>query len=229
MKCVIMQPTYLPWAGYFNLISQADFFVFFDDVQYEKRSWQSRNRILISGKPHWISVPVIHTNQIQKICDTLIDDSQKWREKQQRTLRQNYAKHRYVSELSGLIEIIGDESIKGLSELNIGIIKHVCSLLHLECDFVLSSELGLPGKRSDKLIAICEHLKCDEYISPQGSAEYLAEDRFSEKTKVRLQFQEFLPAPYQQPGTDAFVSHMSIFDVIANIGVEAASAYVRHQ
>ena len=61
MRCAIMQPTYLPWAGYFNLISQVDRFVFLDDVQFEKQSWQTRNRILLQGEECLISVPVRKT------------------------------------------------------------------------------------------------------------------------------------------------------------------------
>ena len=59
MRCVIMQPTYMPWAGYLHLIDQADVFVFLDDVQFEKQSWQNRNRVLVRGAPHWLTVPVL--------------------------------------------------------------------------------------------------------------------------------------------------------------------------
>ena len=73
MKCAIMQPTYLPWPGYFNLISKADVFVFLDDAQFQKNSWHNRNRILVENKPHWITVPVKHKSLDQKINETEIE------------------------------------------------------------------------------------------------------------------------------------------------------------
>ena len=59
MKISIMQPTYLPWSGYFSMIKNADIFVFLDDVQFDKRSWQQRNRILLNKKETFLTVPVI--------------------------------------------------------------------------------------------------------------------------------------------------------------------------
>lgn len=56
MKCGIMQPTYLPWSGYFNLISSVDIFVFLDDIQFNRRSWQTCNRVLLRGEEYMLSV-----------------------------------------------------------------------------------------------------------------------------------------------------------------------------
>ena len=53
----IMQPTYLPWIGYFDLIAKADIFVFLDDVQFSRRSWQQRNRVLLDGKEMMLTIP----------------------------------------------------------------------------------------------------------------------------------------------------------------------------
>jgi hypothetical protein len=81
MICAIMQPTYLPWAGYFNLISQSDVFVFLDDAQFQKNSWHNRNRILVNHLPHWITLPVRHAALCQTIRQTELDDSKNWRRK----------------------------------------------------------------------------------------------------------------------------------------------------
>ena len=57
MKCAVMQPMYLPWAGYFNLISSVDRFYYLDDAQYERGTWQNRNRILLNGQAQFLTVP----------------------------------------------------------------------------------------------------------------------------------------------------------------------------
>ena len=95
MKCAIMQPTFIPWAGYFNLMSQVDNFILLDDVQLEKQSWQTRNLLLINGKAKWISLPVKRFSLSQTINRTVFFDTDRWRGKVMRSFEQNYAKHIY--------------------------------------------------------------------------------------------------------------------------------------
>ncbi len=94
MKTVcIMQPTYLPGPGYFNLIARAGFFVYLDDVQFCPRSWQQRNRILIGDVPHWLTVPVMGTEDgRQRIRDVLTSPDKHWRRKHLRTLEKIYGR-----------------------------------------------------------------------------------------------------------------------------------------
>ena len=129
MKISIMQPTYFPWAGYFNLISQADVFIFLDDVQFEKCSWQNRNRILLGGNPLWITVPSIRKDISQKINEIQIDDQKHWRRKHIKTIEQAYAKSLFRSEVVELVHLIDDENINLLSELNIRIIQIIAGKL----------------------------------------------------------------------------------------------------
>ena len=63
MIVAIMQPTYLPWVGYFNLINKSEYFVFLDDVQFDKRSWQQRNKIIINSHQRYLTVPVLSKNK----------------------------------------------------------------------------------------------------------------------------------------------------------------------
>ncbi|WP_424096613.1 WbqC family protein [Moorena producens] len=222
-----MQPTYLSWAGYFNLISQVDVFVFLDDVQYERRSWQSRNRILIGdGDPRFITVPV-HSKQTQTLNTIKIDDSQKWREKHTKTLSHAYAKHPFKDgAFSVVFDTIKDVSIRYLSELNIKLILDLSRQLNLSTDFVKASEISVAGKRSKYLLAICDYLGCDEYLSPLGSSAYLEEDAVFNNSNVTLLFQNFSPKPYPQKNNSSFISHLSIFDVVANLGWQNAFHYV---
>src|SRR5690242_13477665 len=123
MKCVIMQPTFLPWAGYFHLLAEADVFVFLDDVQLSKQSWQTRNRILLNGQPHWISVPIEHRGLSQTIRETpLVHTVQ---EKLCRTLEQTYAHHPYRSTMQSINELLR-RPWSSLASLNIALIHRIC-------------------------------------------------------------------------------------------------------
>ncbi|MED4585432.1 WbqC family protein [Brevibacillus choshinensis] len=223
-----MQPTYLPWAGYFNLISQVDFFVFLDDVQFEKQSWQSRNRILLNETYHFISVPVKHLSLTQKIREVECEDKHNWREKHVRLLKYTYTKHAFQNEMcEAVFDLIQDKKITLLADLNIRLIKRLSHHLGLETPFFLSSELLIEGNRSSRLLNICKKLGCDEYVSPVGSAEYLQDDGvFDQSSPVRLSFQNYKPSAYAQKGASEFVSHLSIVDVLANLGWEQARQYV---
>jgi hypothetical protein len=227
MKCAIMQPTFMPWAGYFNLISEVDVFVFLDDVQLEKQSWQTRNRILLQGAPAWIAVPVRHRALSQTIGETEVCDQYKWRTKLVRQLTQAYAKHPHRTEMLEVANLLPQIPDEGLAAINIAIIRACCARMGLAPIFATSSELGIAAPRTERLVRMCQHFGCDEYVSPAGAADYLAEDRFTEIGSVRLRLQQYAPKPYPQPRTDVFVSHLSIIDVAASIGWESAKAYVR--
>lgn len=222
-----MQPTYLPWSGYFNLIHRADKFVFLDDVQYEKQSWQSRNRIILQGKEHLLAVPVAQSSLDTPINGIAISNRAPWQKKHWMTLQAAYGKAPHGSCVLDVLErFYTGTAPESLSELNQGIIRSLASALGLETEFVRSSDLACEGIRSKRLINICEKLGCDEYLSPVGSRQYLLEDRFEELSAIGLSFQVFVPAPYEQYRSTAFVSHLSIVDVMANLGADPTRIYI---
>lgn len=226
MKCAIMQPTYLPWAGYLNLMSQVDVFVFLDDAQYERGSWQNRNRILLGGQPHWLTIPVQRAYLGQSIMDVQVDDKLNWRQKHHRLLSQTYGKHPFVTQMLEDAQLLLSPDLTSLSDLNIALIERLCDRLGVTTKRIRSSSLHIPGKRTDRLIAILEHLGASDYISPVGSRDYLIQDDFAAKTDVRLSYHTFTPGPYPQRGAPEYVSHLSILDVLANLGTQKTIDYV---
>ncbi|MGD9592050.1 MAG: WbqC family protein [Candidatus Berkiella sp.] len=226
MKCAIMQPTYLPWAGYFYLISQVDYFVFLDDAQFQKGTWHNRNRVLINGIPSWITVPVIREYLGQKINLSVIDDSKSWRKQHVNTIKQNYSQHPYFDCLNPILEIIEDNSLKILSDLNVKIIYYVCKILELESNFKVSSEMSIGGHRSNRIKSICDYLNCEEYLSPAGAKDYLEEDKFEDFSSIKLILSNFCSNPYLQRKTNEFHEYLSIIDVLANLGPHKTREYI---
>ncbi len=226
MRCAIMQPTYLPWVGYFNLISQVDIFVFLDDVQFERRSWQSRNRILLDGQEHWLTVPVHSERQSQRLDTIQIDFTQRWQRKHLLGLEQAYRKTPYFKEIKMILEYLGQANGVTLANLNINIIQMISQMLNLDTKLLSASALNLPDSRSQHLLNICEKLECREYLSPLGSQDYLVEDGVFQKSSVQLSFQNYTPQPYPQIKSPIFKSHLSILDLIANIGIKQTIQHV---
>tara|TARA_B100000795_G_scaffold268741_1_gene256359 strand:+ start:82 stop:774 length:693 start_codon:yes stop_codon:yes gene_type:complete len=226
MKCAIMQPAFLPWVGYFNLISGVDNFVFLDDAQLQKNSWHNRNRILVNQNPHWISVPVKREKLGQTIAETKLDNSQRWRSKHVKLLQQVYSKHPFSKNILELCDILQKDESLHLAELNIRLIRWFLLKLEIPTTIFLSSDLNAKGKRTERIINILKEFNADCYLSPKGAKEYLEEDGFLEQTFVKLEVQNFEPLPYRQHKKNEFESYLSIVDVLANLGWPATKRYL---
>lgn len=228
MRCAIMQPTYIPWAGYFNLIASVDVFVFLDDVQYARKTWQCKNRISRYGKVVTLEVPVIKAPLQTRFDAIEIDHSKPWINRHQQEIEVAYANAAFGKEAETLLQdcLENTDHSKFLVDLNIAIIKTICAKLGISTKFERASTLNCDGTRSDHVATICSAVGAQTYISPEGARVYLAEDRFEERHPFTLEFQKFAPAEYPQLGHKPFQSHLSIIDVLAHIGPEKTRSYV---
>lgn len=226
-KLVIMQPTYLPWAGYFNLISQADNFVFLDDVKVEKQSWQVRNKVLNIDSEHLLSLPISGSRN-QLLNEVVLGGKQLWQNKHSKLLTHLYAKHAYGLEiLDTLLPIINDKKTTSLVKLNTDIIFSISESLGFNPTFHFSSQLNTQASRSKRLVSICHQLGCEEYLSPIGSKDYIEKDGDFAASTLKLTYQNFLPPPYPQKGNTNFIPYLSIIDMIANIGWQNTAALIK--
>jgi hypothetical protein len=223
---VVMQPTFLPWAGFFNLMAQADDFVFLDDVQLEKQSWQTRNRWLIAGQVHWISVPARHTHLAQTLAETELLEATRWRDKLARGFAQHYGRHPHAADAGEIVAQLQALPAQRLGELNESLIRFIAERLGLRARLHRASALGAAGVRSQRLIALCRQLGAAEYLSPRGSADYLAEDGFAAASPAALRFQDFTPGRYAQKGVAGFEASLSMLDVVAHLGWAGARRYI---
>lgn len=228
MKCAIMQPTFIPWAGYFNLISSVDLFVFLDDVQLERQSWQTRNRILVQNRDHYVIVPVGNNRLDQTIFETKIIDLG-WNSKVIKKITFNYQKHPFFHELVELIDFFDEAKKKAdnnLALFNEFIIMFIMQKIGISKEIAFSREITSNKRRTERLIEICQKFSVQTYLSPVGAKSYLEEDSFVEKSGMKLEFQNFLPNFYPQRKASNFISHLSIVDVIANMGWDATRSYI---
>jgi hypothetical protein len=231
MIIAISQPTFLPWLGYFNLIATADIFVLLDTVQFERQSWQSRNRVrTIQGEIQWLSVPVSDQPLSTQIRDIRIAPNPPgWRRKQVRTIEQHLSRAPFLKEAESLYQTILDDSAAHslLAEMNIAFIQAVTHALGLGTRLIRCSELPVSGTRADLLLDVCRHFGAVTYLSNAGSSVYLEASREEfAAAGVKIVYQQWLHPEYAQTGT-GFVSHLSCIDAVACMGVSAASASVK--
>lgn len=213
-----MQPTYLPYLGYFHLIAASDVFVFLDDVQFARRSWQSRNRILGAGGEVMLTVPVQKHDRDTPISGIQISETEDWREKHLASIRHTYARRPFLAETMEFLERV--LAVRGgLAQLNRAIIEGATRKMQLATEFVSASDLAQPGHRSDHLLAICRAVGATDYLSPMGSRDYMIEDGVFEAAAFPVTFQSFVEIAYPQ-GREPFTPYMAFIDAVANLGWE---------
>lgn len=222
-KVSIMQPTYLPWVGYFDLIAQSDYFVFLDSVQFNDRSWQQRNRIKGSDRVLWITVPVLTKGRReQTIKDVIIDKTQNFSDKHIKTISQFYGKAPFFSDYMEGIKSIFDRSHEHLVNLNIDLIGWICEHLGIKKELIRSSSLNVEGSKTELLVNICKCLGARHYLSAEGSRTYIEENNLFDKNGIELSYHSYNHPEYTQLYGD-FIPHMSAIDLLLNEGPASLS------
>ena len=232
--CAIMQPTYLPWLGYFALMDMADVFVFLDDVQLSKQSWQTRNRIKRQdGEELMLTVPIRHSGNMQErlIKDVEVNDGAHWESKHLKSFEQNYRRAPHLGEAMAIFEPALQSHGSKLCDINIGIIEAVADRTGIGAKRRLrSSEIaGKSDDRKDRLVDTCKHVGADVYLSPAGAAGYLGEGEGAAQfvaRSVELLYQSYEHPVYPQIN-GAFRSHMCVLDLIANVGFAGSAEVIR--
>jgi hypothetical protein len=221
MKIAISQPTYLPWIGYLDLIEQVDMFVLLDNVQFEKQSWQQRNRIKTPTGLQWLTVPVLFRGRFGQLINQVeIRDLEFWRN-HLRAIELNYRRapffNDYFEELSSRIKM-PDTSAALIADLDIRLIEWFMDVLGIQTPLLLSSNLKQPGRRTELLANICESLGAGRYVSPLGSAAYLLQEMNVLLDKgIEVVFQHYEHPEYRQL-FPPFYPYASILDLIFNEG-----------
>ena len=142
-----MQPTYLPWIGYFKMMQESDLFILLDDVQFDKRSFQQRNQILINKKKNFLTVPVFSKGKFdQKINEVKIKNDLPWYQDHIKTIKMNYSKHNYFEEFFNVLEKIYLKKNNKLIDLNYDIITSIKKYLEIDTKIVLSPKYDVKKK-----------------------------------------------------------------------------------
>lgn len=223
MRCAILQPSYIPWRGYFHQIQKVDLFVFLDDVQYDKHGWRNRNRVKTAGGPQWLSVPVFKRGVVSAgipIHAIEVRWEPDWTVRHLGILRQSYqqAPHfgRYfplfaealASRPERLVDLTVPLTVRLAAELGIGGTR-----------FLRSSELGVGGHKTERLVRLLREVGATHYVSGPSARSYLDEEALS-SAGIGLEYMDYSYPPYPQlhPPFDPFVS---ILDLLFMAGSDA--------
>jgi hypothetical protein len=227
MTCVILQPSYIPWRGFFHLIHKADVFVFYDDVQYDRHGWRNRNRIKTPRGAQWITIPIKSAGAQWKehmICDMQISCERKWNEAHFETLRHSYSKAPFFNRYEPMLKNWYGNPPQKLVDFTVGTTMELARELGIRhTRFVRSSSLGCSGTKTDRLVQILERLGGNHYISGPAARDYL-ETRKLEAKGITVEWMTYEYPEYPQL-YPPFDPQLSVLDLLLMTG-PAAGQYI---
>jgi hypothetical protein len=211
MKLGIMQPYFLPYIGYFQLISAVDKYVLYDDVNYIKGGWINRNRILFNGYALMINVPTQGASSFKKINEIKVG---KYKEKLLPTIEQAYRKAPYYNDVFPLIIEIVKYDNDNLAYFIANSIIKLAEYIHINTEFILSSEIEKDNelKSQKKVLSICKLLQASEYYNAIGGQELYEKSVFA-GNNIELNFLKTKPISYRQ-FNNQFIPGLSIIDIM---------------
>lgn len=225
MGCVVSihQPAYLPWLGYFDRIRRSDLFIFLDMVQFQRNSFQNRNKIKTGNGPAWLTVPVRLKNHFETtIADIEIDETQDWRKKHLRSIEQSYSRAPDFAEKFARLSALYQDRQNRLAPFCLTQLRFWLDELRIDTPIVLASEQSVGGRKSDLVLALCRHVGATKYLSGPLGRGYLNEGEFA-AAGIELEYHDFVHPQYKQQ-YGAFIPAMGVVDYWMNNGNPALSA-----
>ena len=215
MKLAVMQPYLFPYLGYFQLINAVDKIVIYDNIEYTRKGWINRNRILLDGKDKFFTIPVKKDSDFLNIRERyLADNSEIKIRKILAQISNSYRKAPFFKEIYPVLERLFLSGKKNLFDYVFNTISEICTLLEIKTELIISSELKMDHdlKAEQKVLEINRILNSDIYINPIGGTELYDKENFKNKG-VELLFIKSKPILYDQSDNE-FTECLSIIDVL---------------
>lgn len=215
-----MQPTYIPWIGYFEMIAASDIFIFLDDVQFSKKSWQQRNRVKGANGEFWLTIPVVQKNgPFQKINEIFINNSMNWRQKHLKSIEMTYQKSQYFKQYISAVKEIYSEEWTYLADFNMASIHMLMEQIGISTPTIRSSAMAVAAKGNEKIVELCKYVEADELYDAAGAEKFIDNDLFN-RSGIQVAFQNYMHPEYSQLH-GAFMPYMSAIDLLFNHGANS--------
>lgn len=220
MRVAVIQSSYIPWKGYFDIIHDVDVFVFYDDVQYTKNDWRNRNRIKTPQGAVWLTIPV-GTNEQRRICDVRLPRGD-WARKHWRTLEQFYARAPHFGRYKNTIrEMYLGHQWEYLCEFNQAMIELICrDFLGIVTVFRDSREVAPSGTKQERLLELLTKVGATAYVSGPSAKAYIDPQRF-EAAGIELYWKDYSGYPEYPQLFPPFRHDVTVLDLLFNVGPEA--------
>ncbi len=220
------QPSYLPWLGYLDKLSQADVFVVMDDLQYEAQNFQNRNRAKFNTGAAWLTVPVERGAQTDRICDKRIQNGgsakEHWQRKTWTTLKIHYGRAPHFSRYADELEEVYTRRWDRLVDLDLHVFELARRWLGIHRPILHSSSLGLEGHKTDRIIDLCKKVGAKVYLSGRGGSTGYLDVEAMRRAGIKVAWQSFRHPEYPQRYPErGFIPNLCFLDLLLNCGPES--------
>jgi hypothetical protein len=224
----IIQSSYIPWKGYFDIIHDVDEFIFLEDVQYTVRDWRTRNRVKSVNGSIWLTVPA-GADRNRLLCDVTLENSE-WQQKHWKTIRHSYSRSPYFRQYAPFFEeLYRDRTWANLSEMNRCMTQRIATeLLGIHTKFTDSRSYQAQGTRQDRLLDLLRHSGATTYISGPSASSYLDESKF-EEAGIALRLKDYSDYPEYLQLYPPFEHPVSVIDLIFSVGPQAVDYIWGHR
>lgn len=215
MKLGIMQPYFLPYIGYWQLLNAVDKYIIYDNIEFTKSSWIRRNRILLNGKDKMFSIPIKKDSDFLNIDKReLTEDSIKERVKILNQIKVAYKKAPEFEKVFPLLQEIFLYEEKNLFKFIFNSVKKIKDYLDIKTEIIISSKVNIDHslKNKDKVIAFCKELEATKYYNAIGGQELYSFEEFKDN-RIELKFLKTEEIIYRQFNNE-FIPNLSIIDVM---------------
>jgi hypothetical protein len=217
----ILQSNYIPWKGYFDLMSMVDEFIIYDDVQYTRRDWRNRNRLKSPEGVRWLTIPVhVKGRYHQRIDETIISDPD-WASRHFSTLKAWYGGAPFFRRYGPLLEeLYMDMKDEHLSRVNRRFLEVLRDLLGIATPLLCSSNYPSTHHSTERLLDICQARGATRYLSGPSGQKYLDVDRFRD-AGIEVDWMTYEGYPIYPQLYPPFDHQVSVLDLLFSVGDEA--------
>jgi hypothetical protein len=221
-RVAILQSSYIPWKGYFDLIHAVDEFVLFDTAQYTRRDWRNRNRIKARDGLRWLTIPVRTKGRYLEPIDGINVSDPSWNQRHWRAIVDSYARAPRFKAVAPRLEalFLGCTDVR-LSAINVRFLEGICAMLGIRTTFSWSSDYELVEGQTEKLVAICRQAGATTYLSGPAAANYIDPEQFR-AAGIRLEYFDYSGYLEYRQLYPPFEHRVSIIDLLVTEGPDAS-------
>lgn len=217
------QTGYMPWLGLFHRISLCDVYVSLDTVKYTQSYYDDRNKIKTPHGFKWLKVPTLKSKS-KILRDIEINNSISWKDEHLKSISFSYANTEFFDYYFGKIKKILDKNHELLIRLNEDLLKFFLDELNIEVDFMIASELNVPGTKNQYLINLCRACNANVYIFGQMGKSY-ADIELWGNNGIKVYFHQYNHPEFRQK-FGKFEPYLSIIDLLFNEGAKNAAQII---
>lgn len=219
----ILQSNYIPWKGYFDLIAAVDEFLIFDEVQYTRRDWRNRNKVVVQGTVKWLTIPVKTKGLFVEPIEEIETDGQGWAEQHWKTITHAYRRSAYFANYQVVLEAAYQKAAKlvRLTDINELFLRTITGLLEIDTPIARANVVPRTTQfPTDRLVEICLGRQATEYVSGPAARAYIETEKFG-NARVALKYADYSGYPVYEQHATAFEHGVSILDVLMRCGPAA--------